>query len=192
LHNIRSASVFVFALSDESLHSKPCRAELDYARKLDRPVPPVKVGPVANFRSSTVADFQTINFQLHNALFAFEIMAAIDEKALELKPPAGQLPTPPPIPYAYLLAFGRQIDSTEFDQAEQTTVVDQLHRAITEETDESVRRDVLAMLRTLMSKPWSTKRTEIAARVIIRTATSTPDQESVDEEPGGRADPTHG
>jgi hypothetical protein len=179
LDNIRSASVFVFALSDESLQSQPCRAELDYARKLDRPVLPVRVGPVANFRSSPVADLHTITFRSDNALSAFEIMAAIDEIAHELKPLPDPLPTPPPIPYAYLLALGRQIDSTELDQAQQTTVVDQLHRAITEETDESVRQDILAMLRNLMNKPWATNRTENAAKTIIRTIATPNEHEPV-------------
>ena len=70
------------------------------------------------------------------------------------------LPTPPPIPYAYLLALGRQIDSTELDQEQQTMVVDQLHRAILEETDEGVHQDIVDMLRNLTNKPWATRRTE--------------------------------
>jgi hypothetical protein len=187
LDNIRSASVFVFALSDESLHSKPCRAELDYARALDRLVLAVQVGPVTNFRSSPVADLQTIRFHPDNAISAFEIMAAIDEASDQVRPLPDPLPTPPPIPYAYLLALGRQIDSTELDQAQQTTVVDQLHRAITEETDEGVCQDMLAMLRDLMNKPWATRRTVIEAEIIIRTATVTPDEEeSIGEQPRSR------
>ena len=182
LENIRSASVFVFALSDESLHSKPCLAELDYARKLDPPVLPVKVGPAANLRSSPVADLQTITFRSDNALSAFKIMAAIQQKAHELKPLPNPLPTPPPIPYAYLLALGRQIDSIELDQEQQTTVVDQLHRAILEETDDGVHQDIVAMLSNLIDKPWATRPTELAATTIIGIASVTPDEQSA----GGR------
>src|SRR5919206_197385 len=43
LERIRECSVFVFALSDTSLHrSKPCRAELEYAMLLRRPIVPVQ------------------------------------------------------------------------------------------------------------------------------------------------------
>jgi hypothetical protein len=182
LDNIRSATVFVFALSDESLHSKACRAELDYARALHRPVLPVQVGPVTNFRSNPVADLQTIRFQSDNALSAFEIMAAIDEEARKLNPLPEPLPMPPLIPFAYLLALSRQIDSTTgLDQADQTKVVDQLRRAIAEETDESVRREILDNLHNLITKPWRTKRTEVEARAIIYAAAAN----ATDEKPIG-------
>jgi hypothetical protein len=170
LDSIRSATVFVFALSDESLRSKPCRAELDYARALQRPVLPVQVGPVANIRSSPVADLQIIRFQRDNLFSAFKIMAAIDEAAQQQRPLPDPLPTAPPIPFAYLLALGRQIDSIELDQADQTKVVDQLRHAIAEETEESVQREILANLHNLMSKPWATKRTETDVKAIIYAA----------------------
>jgi len=60
LTNIRDTSVFIFALSDASLHSKPCRLELDYALALDRPILPVEVGPVKSFRMSPIAELQVI------------------------------------------------------------------------------------------------------------------------------------
>jgi hypothetical protein len=182
LENIRSATVFVFALSDESLNSRPCRAELDYARALNRPVLPVQVGRVTNFLSSPVADLQTIRFQSDNALAAFEIIAAIDEEARQLEPLPEPLPPPPLIPFAYLLALSRQIDSTTgLEQADQTKVVDQLRRAIAEETDENVRREILANLQNLITKPWRTKRTEVEARAIIYAATAN----ATDEQPIG-------
>jgi TIR domain len=177
LDNIRLATVFVFALSDESLRSKPCRAELDYARALGRPVLPVQVGPVANIRSSPVADLQIIRFQRDNLLSAFKIMDAIDEAAQQQKPLPDPLPTPPPIPFAYLRALGRQIDSVELDQADQAKVVDQLRHAIAEETDESVRGEILANLHNLMSKPWATKRTETDVKAIMYAAMTPKDKE---------------
>ena len=42
LKKIRSATVFIFVLSEDSLHSKPCLAELKYAEDLDRSVVPVR------------------------------------------------------------------------------------------------------------------------------------------------------
>jgi hypothetical protein len=93
-----------------------------------------------------VRKLQIISFQPDNLLSPFKIMAAIDEAAQQPKPLPDPLPTPPPIPFAYLLALGRQIDSIELDQADQTLAVDQLRHAIAEESDESVRREILANL----------------------------------------------
>ena len=40
LAQIRDAAVFIFAISDDSLKSKPCRSELDYAKALGIPIVP--------------------------------------------------------------------------------------------------------------------------------------------------------
>src|SRR3954452_5100710 len=58
LDKIRAASVFVFAISDASLQSKPCRLELDYALALDRRILPVQVGEIATFGKNPLAGFQ--------------------------------------------------------------------------------------------------------------------------------------
>src|SRR4051794_12468206 len=58
LKNIRSAKVFIAGLSDESLNSKRCREELDYALALGRPILPVQVGPLSNLRGSPLARLQ--------------------------------------------------------------------------------------------------------------------------------------
>ena len=42
LEEIRGCAVFLFALSDRSLFSKPCRAELGYAQDLGLPILPVQ------------------------------------------------------------------------------------------------------------------------------------------------------
>jgi hypothetical protein len=48
LRDIGECTVFLFALSDKSLYSKPCRAELRYANDLGVPVLPVQTGEVAS------------------------------------------------------------------------------------------------------------------------------------------------
>jgi hypothetical protein len=50
-------------------------------------------------------------------------------------------------------AWYAKIESPELNQVQQFAVVDQLRRAITEEIDDVVRRDIFDMLRNLMSKP---------------------------------------
>lgn len=167
LYNIRSCSVFVFALSDSSWQSKPCRAELDYANALGRPIIPVRVGEVRNLRSIPLAQLQIVNYRADDANSGFEVLSAVDVAARRAGPLPEPLPPEPPIPYAYLLALGRQIDTAELDQATQTVVVDQLRKALGEESEESVRQDILAMLRKLMGKPWTTKRTERDIKAVL-------------------------
>jgi hypothetical protein len=160
LENIRLATVFIFALSDASLHSKPCRLELDYALALARPIVPVRVGPVRSFRASPLAALQIIDYSPDAPRSGFAVLAAVDDAAKRVRPLPDPLPPAPPIPFAYLLAIGRQIESAELPLADQMAAVDQLRRALREETDESVRQDILAMLTNLNGKPWTAKQTE--------------------------------
>jgi hypothetical protein len=167
LYNIRSCSVFIFALSDASLSSKPCREELDYAIALRRPVMPVQVGTVGNMRANPLSTLQIVNFRMDDANSGFELLAAVDAAVRSASPLPDPLPAEPIFPSAYLLALGRQIDTAELDQADQIAVVDQLRKALGEETEDSVRQDVLAMLRNLMGKPWTTRRTERDIRAVL-------------------------
>jgi hypothetical protein len=177
LTHIRDTSVFIFALSDASLHSKPCRLELDYALALDRPILPVEVGPVESFRMSPVAELQVIRFRPADVQTGMAVLAAVMDVDQRPRPLPDPLPKPPPIPYGYLLALGRQIESTELSSANQIDALDQLRRALGEETDKSVRRDILTILRNLRTKPWRTSRTEreIDALLFVNTTRSLDD-----------------
>jgi hypothetical protein len=165
LESIRTSTVFLFALSDAALHSKPCRLELDYALALGRPVLPVQVGPITSLRTNPLAELQIIEYDPLDARSGFAVLSAVDEAAARVRPLPDPLPAPPPIPFAYLLQIGRRIESTELSMADQVAALEQLRRALDEETDESVRRDILSMLRSMKDKPWTTRRSdrEIAA-----------------------------
>jgi hypothetical protein len=167
LDNIRNSAVYLFALSDASLQSKPCRLELDYALALGLPILPVQVGPVGALRTNPLAELQIIDYSPDDAQSGFRVLAAVDDAAGRLRPLPDPLPTPPPIPFAYLLALGRQIDSTELSVDEQRAVVDQLRRALGDETDESVRQDILTMLGNLNRKPWTTRWAEKEIRALL-------------------------
>jgi hypothetical protein len=168
LRNIRLSEVFLFALSDASLHSKPCRLELDYALALRRPILPVQVGPVTSLRANPLAELQIIDYRPDDAQSGFAVLAAVDEAVQRVQVLPDPLPAEPPIPYGYLRALGREIDSTELSVDKQKAVVDQLRRALGDETDESVRRDILGMLRNLDSKPFTTKWTQKEIEVLLR------------------------
>ena len=53
----------VFVLSKNSLASKPCRAELSYARALGLHILPVQIGPVDNLRTVPISDIQIVDYK---------------------------------------------------------------------------------------------------------------------------------
>src|SRR3712207_78845 len=67
LSRIRQCDVFLFLLSRNSLASKPCLAELSYARALGLPILPVQVGHVGNLRLTPVADIQVVRSEEHTS-----------------------------------------------------------------------------------------------------------------------------
>lgn len=187
LEHIRTAPVFVFAVSDASLRSTPCRLELDYAVALGRPVLPVQVGPITNLRLNPIAELQIIGYDPHDARAGFAVLAAADETAQRARPLPDPLPEPPPIPFAYLLSVGRRIEGTDLSIADQATVLEQLRRALGVESDESVIRDILTMLASMRTKPWTTRASdrEIAALLYAHAPAARP----AGDDPAPRSEP---
>jgi serine/threonine kinase PknH len=63
LEQIRSCDLFIFALSQNSIQSKPCQSELRYAQDLGLPILPVQVGPVDSMQLNPLATVQTIDYR---------------------------------------------------------------------------------------------------------------------------------
>jgi hypothetical protein len=156
LDHIRSCTVFLFALSDTSLESRACLLELDYAEKLGRPVLPVRVGQVVKQHGNPLVQRQFVQFRPNDAVSGFEVLAAADRSAERCPPLPEPLPPEPPIPFAYLRQIAQQIEATELGPRVQLDVIDQLRRALAEETDRSVRQEIVEVLRSLVHKPWRT------------------------------------
>lgn len=190
LQSIRQADVVIFALSDNALHSKPCRAELDYAIALERTILPIKVGPVANFRANPLSALQTIEFRPADSYSAFEIIAAIDDAAKRLRPLPQVLPPEPQIPFAYIGSLSKQIDNGELSARAQLDAVDELRKAYREETDASVHGDILAILRSLKSKPWATLQAAGEVDAVLAWAESRRQATPAGATPGPVAGPT--
>jgi hypothetical protein len=130
LERIRGCSVFVFALSDTSLHrSKPCRAELEYAMLLRRPIVPVQVGTLSSMRAMPLADLQVVPYRTDDATSGFAVLAAVHQAGARTVPLPEPMPPSPPIPYGYLLALSKKIDVGDLVPAEQVRIVDDLRRA---------------------------------------------------------------
>jgi DNA-binding beta-propeller fold protein YncE len=151
LTRIRDCTVFLFALSERSLYSKPCRAELGYAQDLGLPILPVQIGEVSSYRADPIFSRQLIDYRTPTGAAGFALMGALNQYTnhrVELPEP---LPVAPPIPYEYLQRLGAQIhDPAVLAPPAQAQMLFELRNALHEEYDQTAREDIrkqLAMLR---------------------------------------------
>lgn len=157
LDHIRGCSVLVFALSENSLKSKPCRAEADYAQALGIPVLPVQIGEVDSHRVDPIFATQTIDYRQKTSGAGIALIGAVNDLAARRGQLPDPLPAPPPIPYEYLLLLGKAIEGTEqIAPAEQAAILTQLRQAIQDEHDPGVRRDVRKLLIALRNRSDTT------------------------------------
>jgi serine/threonine kinase PknH len=190
LERIRSCSVFVVALSNNTLQSKPCRAEMGYAKALGLPILPVQVGDVDSYRLDPIFTVQLVDYRNPDVATGMALIAALRERAAERQGLPEPLPAPPPIPYAYLQRLGAAIDSPdEMSPADQTTMLVELRRALRDEDDDSVRDDIRRLLRALRRRSEVTHLTvaEIDELLHIGGAASAPSSAG---RGGGGAEPT--
>ncbi|MGY1681452.1 TIR domain-containing protein [Geodermatophilus sp. SYSU D01176] len=176
LDGIRSATVFVFLLSDESLHSKRSRQELNYALALGRPVLPVQAGHVTEFPATPLADPKIISFRPDDAVSAFNALAAVDEAATHARPLPDPLPKPPPVPFEYLLRLGSAIGAAQLTPDQQGDFIRHLREVLETEDDEGARDDARDLLGALRRRPDVTYRNAQAIDRLLTdlTARDTP------------------
>ena len=153
LEQIRACDVFVLALSNDGLASKPCRAELQYARDLGLPVLPVQIGPVDSLRTAAVGELQIVDYRQQTAASGIALFAEVDQAARRRRPLPDPLPLSPPVPFAYLLRLGSAIEKEQLSPAEQGDLVGQLRDSLEIEDDEGVREDARELLRALRRRP---------------------------------------
>ena len=166
LSHIRGSSVFLFALSDHSLNSTACRAELEYAIALRRPILPVLVGLVSAMHHP-LHDRQHVPFQPDDGTAGFVVLDAADRMSEQDSPLPQPLPPEPPTPFAYLGRIRRQIEDGPLDPAAQLEVIEQLRCSLGEETDRSVRGQIVAMLRMLVDQEWGDPQTKDKGDALI-------------------------
>ena len=154
LHNIRESSVFLFALSDNSLKSPACRAELGYAIALRRPILPVLVGHVSSIRSHALAGHQHVPFRPDRA----------GKRDVPLPEP---LPAEPATPFAYIGVIRQQIEGGPIDHPAQLGIIERLRRSLGEETDMAAREEIVSMLQTLAGQPWRTAHAELEIKALL-------------------------
>ena len=153
LEQIRACTVFVFALSNNSLYSTPCRAELDYAKALRLPILPVQIGEVGSYRTDPIFSMQFVDYRDTTKSSIIDLVSALHERGTRRVELPDPLPEPPPIPYEYLQRLGASIHgSAELSPAAQAAMSLELRTALQYEQDNSVRDDIRALLRALRGR----------------------------------------
>lgn len=157
LKEIRDCELFVFALSENSLRSEPCRSEFEYASALGLPILPVQIGDVDSFRSASIFTRQAIDYRNPTVTTGIALSRALQERTAQRSPLPDPLPPAPPIPYEYLQKLGQVIDGRDpISPTDQVVLLTQLRQALHDEHDESVQRDVRNLLQKLRARSETT------------------------------------
>lgn len=152
IHRIQTADVFLFALSEDSLRSRPCQLELRYADQLRIPVIPIMVGDIGN-RRVPVASRHIIDYRTRSADVVIELVAAITELESEPRRLPDPLPDPPPVPFEYLYRLAGAINVEEIPRREQGLLIAELRQQLRDEDDEVARHDIVGLLQQLAGRP---------------------------------------
>ncbi len=160
LEQIRSCEVFIVALSNHSLASKPCQAELRYAQALQRPILPVRIGPVDSMRANPLASLQVIDYQNPTVDTGIQLVTAVHALAAQQPPLPSPLPDEPPVPFAYLMRLSTTLAEQDLDPRQQTHLLTELKSGLEEDGDDpTARNDIARLLRMLRDRSDVTYRT---------------------------------
>ena len=154
LEQIRNCDVFVFALSQNSIQSKPCQAELQYARELGLPILPIQIGPVDSMQLNPLATVQTIDYRSPTARTAMRLINALNRVRSQRASLPSPLPAEPPVPFEYLIRLFTTIAGPDqLSPRDQAALVAQLQVGLREDGDnEAARKDIVMLLEKLRDR----------------------------------------
>jgi hypothetical protein len=193
LEQIRSCELFIVALSNHSLESKPCQAELRYAKALQRPILPVRIGPVDSMRANPLAALQVIDYQNPSVDAGIQLVTAVHALATQQHPLPSPLPDEPPVPFAYLMRLSSTLSEQDLDPRQQMHLLTELKSGLEEDGDDpTARNDIARLLRTLRDRSDVTYRTRseidnLLASVDAKSPTAAASSTQPDQ-PAGAAD----
>jgi hypothetical protein len=160
LEQIRSCDVFVVALSNNWLQSKPSQSELRYARALNRPILPVRIGDVDSMRVNPLAALQIIDYRNPSVDAGIQLVTAVHALTAKPQPLPDPLPEEPPVPFGYITRLGNALAEKELSPQQQMQALVELRSGFDEDGDDpSARGDIAQLLRMLRLRHDVTYRT---------------------------------
>lgn len=170
LERIRECDVFVFAMSENSLDSKPCLAELGYAQSLGKPVLPIQIGPVGSMRVTPLAAVEVIDFQHPTVETGIRLITGVQDARERATPLPTPLPDEPPVPFAYLMRLAAGVTQANLDPQEQAELIGQMRSAVYDDGgDPTTRGDIVQLLHTLRDRPDATAETRTEVAALLKT-----------------------
>lgn len=112
METIRKCDLFMFALSPESIDSKACSHEYDYAAKLGKVILPILVseGVSINMLPPALSALQYVDYRKHDKKAALALVKSLNHLP-DAKPLPDPLPEPPPAPITYLSSIKDQVET---------------------------------------------------------------------------------
>jgi serine/threonine kinase PknH len=160
LEQIRSCEVFIVALSNNWLQSKPSQSELRYAKALNRPILPVRIGEVDSMRVNPLAALQIIDYRDPTVDAGIQLVTAVHGLRSKPVPLPDPLPEEPPVPFAYITRLGNTLAEKELSPQQQLQLLVELRSGLDEDGDDpSARSDIAQLLRMLRLRHDVTYRT---------------------------------
>lgn len=149
LSQIRDADLFVMALSPDSLKSRACMAEYDYAVRCQRTVLPVKVSAVPpQLAPPAIANAQIIDYIERTPNAAISLVTALN--ATPPRPPLPDpLPVPPPVPISYMNTYYERLAEHSLTLQQQALLLSELRVHLADEDD---RETALTLIRRLRGR----------------------------------------
>ena len=167
LEQIRGCDVFIFALSQNSIRSKPCQAELRYAQDLGLPILPVQVGFVDSIQLSPLAAIDSVDYQISTPAAAMQLLSALHRVRAQRQPLPSPLPDEPPVPFGYLIRLHDAI-LYPLSPRDQEALLAQLQFGLREDgAEDAVRKDIVVLLTKLRDHEDVTWRTRTDVDAIL-------------------------
>jgi hypothetical protein len=130
VQEIGASDIVVAAVSPALLRSEACIIELDYARRLNKPLLPVVVAPLdPALLPPELASIQLVEFG-EDQQSAFRLAAAVADMLRRPASPPPADPQVPPPPMSYLTTLADRIRSDLLGLDEQLALVARLERAV--------------------------------------------------------------
>jgi Tol biopolymer transport system component len=147
LGQIRGCDLYIFALSPHSMRSRACKAELDYAMALGRPLLPVLVRDVViQLAPPVIANTQMVDYRQRSMDSLLALMAVIANR-----PPAPPLPDPlpaaPTTPMSYMNEFRDLVDAPDLTYHQQSHLLVDLKGFLDSEEERDIALQLVHGLR---------------------------------------------
>ena len=147
LEQIRACDLYIFALSPDSLRSRACKAELNYAIALGRPLLPVLVRDVAiQLAHPAIARTQMVDYRKRSMDSLLALMAVIANR-----PPAPPLPDPlpaaPTTPMSYMNEFRELVEAPDLTYQQQSHLLLDLKGYLDREEERDIALQLVRGLR---------------------------------------------